>query len=135
MLSNNGRENILEVKSLKMHFPVRKGFFNKTVGYVKAVDDVSFSIETGKTFGLVGESGCGKTTVGKTILRINTPTSGEIVYKGQHIEGFTAKQMAPVRRDIQMIFQDPYSSLDPRQSLGSILKEAIVCDNRTKRKN
>ena len=128
MLNDNGRENILEVKSLKMHFPVRKGFFNKTVGYVKAVDDVSFSIENGKTFGLVGESGCGKTTVGKTILRINTPTSGEIVYKGQHIESFNAKQMAPVRRDIQMIFQDPYSSLDPRQSLGSILKEAIVCD-------
>lgn len=122
--------NILEVKSLKMHFPVRKGFLNKTVGYVKAVDDVSFTIQQGKTFGLVGESGCGKTTVGKTILRINKPTAGEIIYKGQHIESLDQKEIAPIRRDIQMIFQDPYSSLDPRQSLGSILKEAIVCDGK-----
>ena len=122
--------NILEVKSLKMHFPVRKGFLNKTIGYVKAVDDVSFTIQQGKTFGLVGESGCGKTTVGKTILRINKPTAGEIIYKGQHIESLDQKEIAPIRRDIQMIFQDPYSSLDPRQSLGSILKEAIVCDGK-----
>lgn len=129
-MQSDNKDAILEVKSLKMHFPVRKGFFNKTVGYVKAVDDVSFVVENGKTFGLVGESGCGKTTVGKTILRINTPTSGEIIYKGQHIENLSAKQMAPIRRDIQMIFQDPYSSLDPRQSLGSILKEAIVCDGK-----
>lgn len=121
---------ILEVKDLKMHFPVRKGLLNKTVGYVKAVDEVTFSIEQGKTFGLVGESGCGKTTVGKSVLRIYNPTDGEIIYKGQDISKLSDKELEPIRRDIQMIFQDPYSSLDPRQSLGSILKEAIVCDRK-----
>lgn len=129
-MAETKKDIILDVKNLRMYFPVRKGFFNKVVGQVKAVSDVSFQIERGKTFGLVGESGCGKTTVGKTILRINIPTDGEIVYNGEHIEHYTPKQMGHIRRDIQMIFQDPYSSLDPRQSLGAILKEAIVCDGK-----
>lgn len=124
------KDNILEVKNLRMHFPVKKGFFNKTVGYVKAVEDVSFSIERGKTFGLVGESGCGKTTVGKSVLRIYRPSSGEIIYNGEHIECLDERQMNGIRRDIQMIFQDPYSSLDPRQSLNSILLEALKCDHK-----
>lgn len=124
------KDIILHVEDLKMHFPIRKGFFNKTVGYVKAVDSVSFEIERGKTFGLVGESGCGKTTVGKCVLRIYKPTAGEIAYNGSNISLLTDTQMKPIRRDIQMIFQDPYSSLDPRQSLYAILKEAIVCDKK-----
>ncbi len=124
------KDNILEVKNLRMHFPVKKGFFNKTVGYVKAVEDVSFSIERGKTFGLVGESGCGKTTVGKSVLRIYHPTSGEIIYNGGHIESLDEREMKGIRREIQMIFQDPYSSLDPRQSLSSILLEALKCDHK-----
>ena len=124
------KDNILEVKNLRMHFPVKRGFFNKTVGYVKAVEDVSFSIERGKTFGLVGESGCGKTTVGKSVLRIYHPTSGEIIYNGGHIESLDEREMKGIRREIQMIFQDPYSSLDPRQSLYSILLEALKCDHK-----
>lgn len=124
------KDIILKVEDLKMHFPIRKGFFNKTVGHVKAVDSVSFEIERGKTFGLVGESGCGKTTVGKCVLRIYQPTDGQIQYNGNNISTLTEQQIAPIRRDIQMIFQDPYSSLDPRQSLNAILKEAIVCDKK-----
>ena len=113
-----------------MHFPIHKGLLGKTVGYVKAIDGVSFEIERGKTFGLVGESGCGKTTAGKCVLRIYNPTDGTIVYNDKDIAKYSADEMAPIRRDIQMIFQDPYSSLDPRQSLRSILKEAIVCDKK-----
>ncbi|MBO4717896.1 MAG: ATP-binding cassette domain-containing protein [Spirochaetales bacterium] len=127
-MPKNEKDLILKVTDLKMHFPIRKGLLAKTVGHVKAVDGVSFEIERGKTFGLVGESGCGKTTVGKCVLRIYNPTGGEIVYNGKDIANYSASEMSPIRRDIQMIFQDPYSSLDPRQSLKSILKEAIVCD-------
>jgi len=134
-MKRNENNLILEVKDLKMHFPVRKGFFNKTIGHVKAVDGITFSIEKGKTFGLVGESGCGKTTVGKSVLRIYSPTNGQIIYKNRNIEKYSVKDMGPIRRDIQMIFQDPYSSLDPRQSLGSILKEAIVCDKKSHTKD
>ena len=129
-MPNKERDLILKVDNLKMHFPIHKGLLGKTVGHVKAVDGVSFEIERGKTFGLVGESGCGKTTVGKCVLRIYNPTDGTIVYNGKDIAKYSADEMAPIRRDIQMIFQDPYSSLDPRQSLRSILKEAIVCDKK-----
>lgn len=121
-------QELLRVENLKMYFPVTKGFFNTPAGVVKAVDDVSFTIRKGETFGLVGESGCGKTTTGKCILRVNRPTGGRIYYNGQEIASMSDAQFAPLRRKIQLIFQDPYSSLDPRKSVFSILKEAITCD-------
>ena len=120
------KDVLLKVENLKMHFPVAKTMFGKTTSWVKAVDDVSFEVEKGKTFGLVGESGCGKTTTGKCILRINTPTDGHIYYKGRDISKASRSEIKAIRREIQLIFQDPYGSLDPRQSAYSIIKEAIV---------
>lgn len=120
----------LVVKDLKMHFPVRRGFLQKTVATVKAVDGVSFTVEEGKTFGLVGESGCGKTTAGRCVLRMYEPTAGQIIYKGKDITNLTRRQIAPFRHEIQVIFQDPYGSLDPRQTIGSIVYEAIVASGR-----
>ena len=121
---------LLEVKNLQMHFPVEKGFFSKNIKYVKAVDDVSFSVINGKTFGLVGETGCGKSTVGKCVLRVFRPTSGSICYNNQEIATASDRELQPIRREIQLIFQDPYGSLDPRQSVFSILKEAFVSDRK-----
>ncbi len=121
---------LLKVENLKMYFPVTKGFFGKRIGTVKAVDDVSFEIRKGETFGLVGESGCGKTTTGKCILRINNPTGGNIFFEGVEISRMKKDEFRPMRRRIQLIFQDPYSSLDPRNSVFSILKEAIECDGK-----
>lgn len=126
----NRTKPLLEVKNLKMYFPIRKGLLGKIEAEVKAVDDISFSIPEGKTFGLVGESGCGKTTAGKCILRINTPTGGSIYYKNNEITQMSSQQFSAYRRDLQLIFQDPYGSLDPRQSVSSILKEAIVTDRK-----
>ena len=124
------RETLLSVKNLKMHFVYDKTLLGKPVSVVKAVDGVSFDIHDGETFGLVGESGCGKTTVGKCVLRLYSPTDGEIIYKGKHLEKAGATELKPVRREIQMVFQDPYGSLDPRQSVFSILKEAIIRDRK-----
>ena len=124
-------KKLLEVENLKMYFPVQRG---REKAYVKAVDDIRFTIEEGKTFGLVGESGCGKTTAGKCILRINAPTSGTIRYQGIDITHLSDRKLKPYRRDIQLIFQDPYGSLDPRQSVFSILKEAITADKKRRTK-
>ena len=117
---------ILQVEGLKMHFPLSGGFMKQSSAVVKAVDDVSFDLFAGETFGLVGESGCGKTTTGKCVLRILNPTSGSILYRGTELCGMNAQQLKPYRRKIQMIFQDPYGSLDPRQSVASIIREALT---------
>lgn len=121
---------LLSVDHLKLYFPVASGSLRNKKTYVKAVDDISLSVARGKTFGLVGESGCGKTTAGKCILRILKPTDGSIVYEGKEIATATDRELHPIRREIQLIFQDPYGSLDPRQSVYSILKEAIVTDRK-----
>lgn len=123
-------EILLDVQGLKMHFPVMRGMLGKKIGEVKAVDDVSFQILRGQTFGLVGESGCGKTTTGKCVLRLYTPTAGKILYKGIDLTSLNDRQFKPYRRELQLIFQDPYSSLDPRQSTFSIIREAIVADGK-----
>ena len=120
------KDVLLKVENLKMYFPAAKSLFGKTTSCVKAVDDVSFEVEKGKTFGLVGESGCGKTTTGKCILRITNPTEGHIYYKGKDISRASKEEIKSIRREIQLIFQDPYGSLDPRQSAYSIIKEAVV---------
>ena len=116
----DGKNILIEVHNLKKYFPVKTGFMK--MNHVKAVDDVSFYIEKGETLGLVGESGCGKTTLGRTILRLHEPTEGKIIYKGVDI---THVDMLPYRRKMQIIFQDPYASLDPRMTVGDIIGEAL----------
>jgi len=117
---------LLEVEHLKMHFPIYGGVFRHKVGRVFAVDDVSFDIEAGKTVGLVGESGCGKTTVGRSLLRLYEPTDGVVRFEGRVLAQLTRKQLRALRRDMQMIFQDPYESLNSRQTIGNILEEPFI---------
>jgi peptide/nickel transport system ATP-binding protein len=119
------KENLLEVKNLKMYFPVIRGILRKTVANVKAVDDVSFRIKKGETLGLVGESGCGKTTVARCILRLYRPTEGQIIFEEQDIAQLPKSKIRPIRHKMQLIFQDPYGSLDPRQSAGNIVGEPL----------
>ena len=121
------KEILLEVKNLKKYFPIRSGnIFQKSQMHVKAVDNVSFTLRKGETLGLVGESGCGKTTCGRTVLKIYDPTEGQILYKGKDIAGLSKKEMIPYRKDMQMIFQDPYASLDPRMMVGDIISEGML---------
>jgi oligopeptide/dipeptide ABC transporter ATP-binding protein len=125
---------LVQVQNLVKHFPVRSGLLQRTTGWVKAVDDVSFHIYKGETFGLVGESGCGKTTIGRTILRLVPATSGNVVFDGKNLFDLTASQLKRMRRDIQIIFQDPYSSLDPRMPVGGSIGEGLrVHTNKTGR--
>ncbi len=118
-------EYVLEVNDLKKYFPIKAGFFNRVVGHVKAVDGVSFKVKRGTTMGLVGESGCGKTTVGKTILRLNDKTDGEVLFNGIEIHSLPKKELRRIRPKIQIIFQDPYSSLSPRMPVDEIIGEAV----------
>ncbi|MGD0710491.1 MAG: ABC transporter ATP-binding protein, partial [Bacteroidales bacterium] len=116
---------ILEVKNLKTYFPVRIGIFGKAKDYIRAVDNVSFTVYPGETLGLVGESGCGKTTLGRTILRLIEPTAGNVIYKGVDVTKLSTNELRKVRKDLQIIFQDPYSSLNPRISIGSAIMEPM----------
>ena len=117
---------LLEVKDLHMHFPITEGMVTRRlIGEVKAVDGVDFAVRRGETLGLVGESGCGKTTTGRCILRLNNPTSGQILYDGVDIAEMERKELLALRRRIQVIFQDPYSSLNPRMKVGDIIAEPI----------
>lgn len=118
-------ENILEVSHLKKYFPIKGGVFSREVGQVKAVDDVSFSIEKGTTMGLVGESGCGKSTTGRTILRLIEKTDGDVLFKGKNVNNLSKKELRALRPKMQIIFQDPYSSLSPRLPIGEIIGEAV----------
>ncbi len=121
-----GSAKLLEVKNLTKFFPVHQGFFGNAKALVKAVDDVSFHIDQGETLGLVGESGCGKTTAGRTIIRLYEPTAGNIIFDGKDI---TKAEMKPLRKKIQMIFQDPYASLNPRMTVGDIVGEPMDIHN------
>ena len=117
---------LLEVRGLRMHFPISEGLVRRrAVGEVKAVDGIDFSVARGETMGLVGESGCGKTTTGRCILRLENPTAGEIIYDGVDIAGLSQKEMVKLRQKIQVIFQDPFSSLNPRMKVGEIIAEPM----------
>lgn len=118
-------EVLLRVENLKKYFPLRAGVFKRVVGWVKAVDGVSFEVFTGETLGIVGESGCGKSTLGMTILRLVEPTDGRIVFAGQDITDLPPSKLRPIRKDMQMIFQDPFSSLNPRMTVQAIIEEGL----------
>jgi oligopeptide transport system ATP-binding protein len=122
----SGNDTLIEIRDLKMHFPVTKGIvFQRQVGAVKAVDGVSFSIKRGETLGLVGESGCGKSTTGRAILQLYRPTSGEVLFQGTDLTKLRGEELRRMRRKVQMIFQDPYASLNPRMTVGDIVGEPI----------
>ena len=122
-------EAILEVRHLKKHFVLKKTLMGKPLSTLKAVDDISIKIKPGETIGIVGESGCGKTTMGRTILKLHQPTAGQIFFEGKDIAGYTPKQMRALRMDMQIVFQDPYSSLPPRSTVGDILAEPVRVHN------
>ncbi|MBL8163862.1 MAG: dipeptide ABC transporter ATP-binding protein [Anaerolineae bacterium] len=133
--SNNGKEVLLSVSGLKKHFPITAGLLiQRQVGAVKAVDDVSFNVYKGETLGLVGESGCGKSTTGRTVLQLYKPTAGSVVFEGQELTTLPSEDLRKMRKRMQMIFQDPFASLNPRMSVGRIVAEPLrihkVMDNR-----
>ena len=124
-IENDKTETLLHVKNLSVWFPVKKNLLGKSLSFTKAVDDVSFEVIKGETLGLVGESGCGKTTLGRTLLRLIEPTAGEIIYNGIDLTKKTSDEIISLRKDIQLVFQDPYSSLNPRLTIGSAISEPL----------
>ena len=127
--NKKNNEALIRLEGLTKHFPVRKGVFKQVSGWIQAVDDVNLNIQAGETLGLVGESGCGKTTVGRTILRLTEPTSGKIFYKSRDITSLNFKQMNDLRCEMQIIFQDPYASLDPKKNIGTSIMEGLNIHN------
>lgn len=128
-------DTLLDVRKLKMYFPVRRGLLiERTVGHVHAVDDISFQVKKGETLGLVGESGCGKSTTGRAIVRLYNPTAGEVYFKGVDLARLSGNQLRHARREMQMIFQDPFASLDPRMTVGGIISEPLEIHNLATRK-
>jgi oligopeptide/dipeptide ABC transporter ATP-binding protein len=117
---------VLQVRHLKKYFPVTGGFFNRMQRYVRAVDDVSLDLEQGKTLGVVGESGCGKSTLGRCVLRLEEPTEGQVWFKGRELSALGSREMRETRREMQMVYQDPYSSLDPRMTVASVIAEPLM---------
>lgn len=118
-------KEMLRVNNLKKYFPIQGGFLGRTVNYVKAVDDITFSVNEGETVSLVGESGCGKSTVGRTILRLEEPTAGEIIFNDLDLASLGKAELRKIRKDLQIIFQDPYASINPRQTVSRVLEEAL----------
>ena len=127
------KRKILEVKHLKKYFPLKKGKFKEGDPCVKAVDDITFDLYEGETLGLVGESGCGKSTLGRTIIRLYEPTSGEVIFEGEDVAKKSRKEMRALREEMQFIFQDPYSSLNPRMTVFNILAEPLIAHGKFKR--
>jgi peptide/nickel transport system ATP-binding protein len=121
----SGETPLLEIRHVKKYFPIRKGIMQREVAHVHAVDDVTFAVRQGETLGLVGESGCGKSTLGRTIIRLLEPTAGEIVFEGIPIEHLGTRRLRPLRREMQMVFQDPYASLNPRKRVGTIVSDPM----------
>ncbi|NRG43948.1 dipeptide ABC transporter ATP-binding protein [Bacillus sp. CRN 9] len=126
---------LLEVKELKQYFPIKGGVFGRTVNHVKAVDDISFTVNEGETVSIVGESGCGKSTTGRAILRLDNPYSGNVFFEGEDLISLSKAQMRKKRKDLQIIFQDPYASLNPRQTVSQILEEAMEIQSVVPRKD
>ena len=128
-MNQEQNQNVIEILNLKMYFPITKGLLRHRVGEIKAVDDVSFKIRRNETLGLVGESGCGKTTIGRTILRLYKPTSGNIIFNGKDISGLKEDRIRPLRAQVGAIFQDPYGSLNPRQTARTIVGIPLIVHN------
>jgi oligopeptide/dipeptide ABC transporter ATP-binding protein len=126
---------LLEVRNLKKYFPITGGLLRRTIGHVKAVDDVSFTIDSGQTLGIVGESGCGKSTTGRMIMKILKPTSGRIIFDGQDITNLQGTELRKIRPKFQMVFQDPYDSLNPKMSIEEILAEPLILHGQMSRRN
>jgi peptide/nickel transport system ATP-binding protein len=122
----NGDEILIDVRHLSKYFPVHAGIFQRISGWVQAVDDVSFFVKKGETLGLVGESGCGKTTLGRTVLRLLDPTEGDVYFEGQNVASIHGDALKKARKDMQIIFQDPFSSLDPRVPIGDSIEEGLI---------